>query len=77
MQYYKVKPQYDNKPRFVYAGNSNLKIRSDGILIADELYTPRERERVAMKEEFFERVEISRKKVYWLFGARFENMEVK
>lgn len=75
MQYYKVKPQYDNKQRFVYVGHSNLKIRPNGILIAHELYTPKERERIAMKEEFFERVEISRKKVYWFFGARF--VEVK
>ena len=71
MVYYKVKPQYDNIPRYVYVGHSNLKIRRDSILIAHELYTPRERERVAMKDEFFDRVEISRKKTYWFFGARF------
>ena len=73
MIYYRVKSQYDNIRCFVYVGHSKLKIRPDGILIARELYTPRERERLAMREEFFERVEVSRKKTYWFFGARFSN----
>lgn len=72
MTYYRVKPQYDNKQRFVYVGHSNLKIRPDGILVANELYTPSERERLAMKADFFDKVEISKKKVFWLFGARFD-----
>lgn len=73
MKYYRVKPEYDNKWRYVYVGHSNLKIKRDGILIANELYTPRERERLAAKADIFDEVEISRKRVYWCFGARFSN----
>lgn len=71
MTYYRVKPEYDNRANYRYVGNSNLKIKRDGILIAHELYTPRERERLAVKDSAFDKVEISRKKVYWFFGARF------
>lgn len=71
MTYYRVKPEFDNRARYVYIGSSNLKIRRDGILIANELYTPRERERLAVTDKHFDEVEISRKSVYWCFGARF------
>lgn len=71
MLYYRVKPQYDNTKCFVYIGHSNLKIKQEGILVGNELYTPKERERLAMKDEYFEKVNISRKKIYWFFGARF------
>ena len=74
MTYYRVKPEYDNRSNYRYVGNSNLKIKRDGILIANELYTPRERERLSVKDCVFDRVEISRKKVYWFFGARFAEM---
>jgi hypothetical protein len=73
MIYYRVKPEYDNRQRWVYVGHSNVKIKPDGILIAHELYTPRERERIANHEKYFEKVEISRRKIYWFFGARFSN----
>lgn len=71
MIYYRVKPEFDNRARYVYIGSSNLKIRQDGILVAHELYTPRERERLAVHDKHFEKVEISRKSIYWCFGARF------
>ena len=74
MTYYRVKPEYDNWANYRYVGNSNLKIKKDGILIAHELYTPQERERLAVKDCVFDKVEISRKKVYWFFGARFAEM---
>lgn len=74
MTYYRVKPEYDNRANYRYVGNSNVKIKRDGILIAHELYTPRERERIAVKDSVFDKVEISRKKVYWFFGARFAEM---
>lgn len=50
MTYYKVKPEFDQKKR-----------RDGSILIANELYTPREKERF----------NISDKAVYFFFGARF------
>lgn len=71
MLYYRVKPDMDNQKKYVYVGSSNLKIKPDGILIANELYTPRERERIANTDKFFEKVEISRNKTFWFFGARF------
>lgn len=73
MLYYRVKPEYDNRQRFVFVGHSNLKVKPDGILIAHELYTPRERERLAVHDKHFVKVEISRKKTYWFFGARLSN----
>lgn len=73
MLYYRVKPDMDNRKRYVYVGGSNQKIKVDGILVGNELYTPRERERIANADKFFDAVEISRKNVYWFFGARFSN----
>jgi hypothetical protein len=64
MVYYRVKPDADNRKKYVYVGSSNQKIKPDGILVAHELYTPRERERIANADKFFEKVEISRKKIY-------------
>lgn len=51
MLYYKVKPDFDQKKR-----------RDGSILVANELYTPREKERFNILD----------KAVYFFFGARFE-----
>ena len=60
MKYYKIKKEYDNKKR------------SDGsILIANELYTEKEKEKYNIPTLCCEVVEVSKKKVYWFFGARF------
>lgn len=70
MTYYKVKPKYDN---FRLIKNH----KHCGFLIVNELYTGKELEKsgilfcYGVKPDFFEKVEISRKKVYWFFGARF------
>lgn len=45
MKYYRVKPQYDNKVR--YKWNNHRQGVPDSILIANELYTPKEFERLA------------------------------
>ena len=74
MKYYKVKKQYDN-----YQKNSDF-----DIFVQNELYTEKEFEKV--KNEYignkdkllkmFDIVEVSKRKIYWLFGARFE-MEIQ
>lgn len=85
MQYYRVKPQYDN-----------CKLsRSFEILVGTELFTAKEWEKAcikwanrntlhrgenktvtpAVKQAFsrmFDIVEVSKNKTYWFFGARFE-----
>lgn len=72
MLYFRVKPDFDNRPRYKYVGGS-YKVKQDGILIANELYTPGERQRIANRSEYFEKVEISKRDIYWFFGARFSN----
>ena len=69
MKYYRVKPQYDNKVR--YKWNNHGQGVPDSILIANELYTPKEFERLANCPAWFEVVEISKSKIYFCFGARF------
>lgn len=70
MTYYRVKPQYDNF-RLIRDHKYH------GILIANELYTGKElvKKKILfcyrVEPDFFEKVEISRKKIYWFFGARF------
>ena len=71
MKYYKVKPEHDNKKQF------NKRGKYAGFYIANELYTEKEVEKHNLNKAFLELVEVSKKKVYWLFGARFESkMEV-
>lgn len=60
MLYYKVKPEFDQKKR-----------RDGSILIANELYTPREKERFNISNKAVDPVQVSRKAVYFCFGARF------
>lgn len=70
MTYYRVKPQYDNF-RLIRDHEYH------GILIANELYTGKElvKNKILfchrVEPDFFEKVEISKKKIYWFFGARF------
>ena len=72
MKYYKVKADFD---QFKIDGNGNF-------LIANELYTEKEVDKIRKKYEHFYRrvynfdrifevVEISKRKIYWCFGARF------
>lgn len=75
MKYYRVKPQYDNKTRYT---RNNRQGVSNGIIVANELYTPSEFKKLAMCPGWFEVVEISKRDVYTFFGARFESKkEVK
>lgn len=60
MKYFKVKPEFDNKPRL------------DGsILIANELYTEREVKRFGIPTCRLDSVEVHPKDTYFCFGARF------
>ena len=70
MLYYRVKPQYDNKVRYIL--NNHEQGVSDGILIANELYTPGEFRKIVNCPAWFEKVNISKKNIYFFFGARFE-----
>lgn len=69
MRYYKVKPEYDNKA--CYTWNNKKQGVQDGILIANELYTPGEFRRIANCPAWFDIVEVSKRKIYFFFGVRF------
>lgn len=63
MKYYKVKPEADNRRR------------SDGsIYVANELYTEKEAEKFKLNKAFLDVVEVSKRSVYWFFGARFSKV---
>ena len=65
MKYYKVKKEADQKRR-----------KDGSIYIAEELYTEKEAIRQHLNSAFMEPVEISKNKIYWFSGARFESMKV-
>ena len=71
MLYLKVKPQYDN----------HIKNNKFDFFVGNELYTVKEFEKIKKEyhrnvqelNDIFEYVTVSRKKVYFFFGARFSN----
>lgn len=72
MRYYRVKPEYDNVTK--YTAKNNGAVKADGILVANELYTPAEYNKLCKHLNgswMFDIIDISRKKTYWFFGARF------
>lgn len=74
MTYYRVKEEYDNKVRYTW--NNHHHGTSNGILVGGELYTPREYKKLANCPYWFDIVEVSKRKTYIAFGARFENKVV-
>lgn len=70
MKYYRVKPEADQRKQYTKSG------KYSGFYIANELYTEKEAARQHLNPAFMELVEVSKKKIYWCFGARFESMEV-
>jgi hypothetical protein len=70
MKYYRVKPEYDNKTQYSKRG------KYAGIYVGNELYTEKEVERRHLNPGYMELVEVSKKKTYWFFGARFAQSEV-
>lgn len=67
MIYYNVKPQYQGYARKV---SVHGRIRQDGLLVGNELYTEKEMESIANDRSWFEKVEVSKRNVCWLWGAR-------
>lgn len=65
MKYLKVKNEFNNK-----------QVNNDCKLIANELYTFKEAEKLGVKKEYCNEVEISRKKIGILLGTRFLKAEV-
>jgi hypothetical protein len=66
MKYYRVRKHADQFPK-------NPKVRDGNILIANELYTEKEFNKLPyVYASAFEMVEIPKNKTYWSFGARFE-----
>lgn len=77
MNYYRVKPEYDQKQR-IKNHKYTIKRKPDGIFVANELYTAGELEKfylTSAQENWFEHVVIPKNKVYWFFGCRFEMKE--
>ena len=70
MTYYRVKPEHDNYPKYVYAKDGQIKV--DGILVGNQLFTPGERKKIANNDKFFDKIHTSCRKTYWFFGARFK-----
>ena len=70
MLYYKVKAAYDGTPK--YMEKPDHRLNNVGELIGGELYTPCERAKIMNGPWMFEEVNISKRKIYWFFGARFE-----
>ena len=64
MLYYRVKKEYDQRPK-----------RNGDIYIKNELYTTSEVKKNNLIIEYMEAVEVSKKNIYWFFGARFENKQ--
>lgn len=66
MLYYRVLPQYDQRCK-------NPRVRNGNIYIGNELYTPREVERQKLNMKYLELVNVSKRSVYFFFGARFSD----
>lgn len=66
MIYYRVRKEYDQFPQ-------NPRIRDGNILIAEELYTEKEFNKLPyVYAGAFEKVDIPSNQTYWCFGARFQ-----
>lgn len=71
MLYYRVKPENDQKRLYKFHRGGGLEIV--GNLIANELYTPVEIKRYFDIIRYCEPVQISKRNIYFSFGARFQN----
>lgn len=77
MTYYRVKPEYDNTT-YTRIDKRTGKRMYHGFLVANELYTLKELERMrndgvsGLWDRKFEPVEVKKNRTYWFFGARFE-----
>ena len=77
MTYFKVKHEFDNKPKHNKNFGKTRHHYKDDIFIGGELYTQGEinileKKKIHFYYDMFEQVEIPKTKTYWFFGARFE-----
>ena len=63
MTYYKVKPEFSNIRK---------RTKKFDFYIKDELYTEKEVIKQRLNRQYMEPIEISKRRVYFLFGARFK-----
>lgn len=73
MKYFKVPANLDGRAvisKGLYCG------KIERFLIENELYTAKELEKYGMTETGFIPVDISKSRIFWNFGARFEMKEV-
>lgn len=83
MKYYRVIQKYDNTDYWKKRKSKNS-LYFGGFIIGGELFTEKQLQRFANVrfrnrlriEQMVEPVEVSRKKVYWSFGARFIDNEI-
>ena len=80
MKYYRVKPEFVGKRLCVCKRGYYVNMGYE--LIANELFTEKEYAKLQKNHVFgcsplncVELVEIPKNKIYWFFGARFENKE--
>jgi hypothetical protein len=75
MNYYRVKPECDQKQRIKYH-RYTIKQKPDGVFVANELYTAGEIEKFYIPfDKFYDVVDhvvIPKNKVCWINGRRFE-----
>ena len=73
MLYYRVLPQYDQKPMFRYkCGRPEY----FSIYVRHELFTPAEVRRLKLNRKYMEEVDANPKKIWFCFGARFADEDV-
>lgn len=70
MKYYRVKPENDNKTRFILKNDGTLK--TDGIFVGGELYTEKEIKKYFGGVLMCDLVNVSSRKTYFFFGARLK-----
>lgn len=61
MIYYKVRRAFDNK-----------RIGATHFLVANELYTAKEVQKLNIPHKYLDKLDISKRRIYFFFGARFE-----
>ena len=71
MKYFRVKPEADNRKRYTIDKNGR-RVTDSSIWVGRELYTEKELSRFVGWEAIVEPVEVSKRNIYWAFGARFE-----
>jgi len=74
MVFYQVNEKYDN---FILWGSRDGFLMQFGFLIAEELYTKKEllkmkKNNIKFPDDCFKKIEVSKNKTYWFFGARFK-----